>query len=61
MVLAAWAAIAIENARLYRGVERQRDELERAAGSLEATTAVARAVGGETDLERVLEFAPRWS
>src|SRR5688572_33238805 len=29
-VLADWAAIAIENARLYQGVERRRTELERA-------------------------------
>ena len=56
VVLAAWAAIAIENARLYREVDEHRKELERALSGLEATTAVARAVGGETDLERVLEL-----
>ena len=51
MVLAEWAAIAIENARLYQDSERRRDELERAVRRLEATTAIARAVGGETDLD----------
>jgi signal transduction histidine kinase len=56
IVLADWAAIAIENARLYRDVAARRDELERAVRGLEATTAIARAVGGETRLERVLEL-----
>jgi signal transduction histidine kinase len=56
LVLAEWAAIAIENARLYESVESRRDELERAVRSLEATTEIARAVGGETELERVLEL-----
>ena len=56
VVLADWAAIAIENARLYRDVAARRDELERAVRGLEATAAIARAVGGETDLDRVLEL-----
>jgi signal transduction histidine kinase len=56
VILADWAAIAIENARLYRDVRARRDELERAVSALETTTAIARAVGGETDLERILEL-----
>jgi signal transduction histidine kinase len=56
VTLAGWAAIAIENARLYEGAERRRVELERANRGLEATTAIARAVGGETRIERVLEL-----
>ncbi len=56
VVLAEWAAIAIENARLYQATEQRRAELERAVRRLEATTAIALAVGGETDLERVLEL-----
>jgi signal transduction histidine kinase len=56
VVLAEWAAIAIDNARLYEGVERRREELERAVRGLEATAAVARAVGFETELDRVLEL-----
>jgi signal transduction histidine kinase len=56
VVLADWAAIAIENARLYRDVTLRRDELERAVKGLEATTAIARAIGAETQLERVLEL-----
>ena len=55
VVLADWASIAIDNARLYKGIELRRDELERAVRGLEATSAIAR-VGFETDLERVLEL-----
>ena len=55
-ILAAWAAIAIENARLYEAVAARRDELEVSVRRLEATTAIARAIGGETDLDRVLEL-----
>ncbi len=56
VVLADWAAIAIENARLYEATDAQREMLEEAVEGLEATTAVARAVGSETDLLRVLEL-----
>ncbi len=55
-VLAEWAAIAVENARLYADSEKRRAELQAAVHRLEATTAIARAVGGETDLERILEL-----
>jgi signal transduction histidine kinase len=54
LILAEWTAIAVDNARLYADVGRQRDTLERAVRSLEATTEVTRAVGGETDLSRIL-------
>jgi signal transduction histidine kinase len=56
VVLADWAAIAIDNARLYRDVAARRDELERAVRGLQATAAIARAIGGETELDRVLEL-----
>jgi signal transduction histidine kinase len=56
VILAGWAAIAIENARLYRDVRSRRDELARTVTALETTTAIARAVGGETDLQRILEL-----
>src|SRR4051794_34402822 len=55
-VLADIAAVAIDNARLYQRVEGRREELERAVVGLEATTEIARAVGGETDLGRILEL-----
>lgn len=56
VVLAAWAAVAVENARLYSTMQSRRDELERAVRGFEATASIARAVGGETDLDRVLEL-----
>jgi signal transduction histidine kinase len=56
VVLADWAAIAIENASLYRAAAGRREELERAVRGLEASAAIARAVGGETELERILEL-----
>ena len=55
LILAEWTAIAVDNARLYRNVQEQRDTLKRAVRRLEATTEIARAVGGETDLDRILE------
>jgi signal transduction histidine kinase len=54
LILAEWTAIAVDNARLYADVGKQRDDLERVVRSLEATTEVTRAVGGETDLSRIL-------
>jgi signal transduction histidine kinase len=55
-VLADWAAIAIEHARLYSESVERAAELERAVEGLEATTAIARALGSETDLVCVLEL-----
>ncbi|MGI9098114.1 MAG: GAF domain-containing protein, partial [Solirubrobacteraceae bacterium] len=56
VVLAEWAAIAIDNARLFGTSERRRVELERAVGGMEAARDIALALGGETDLGRVLEL-----
>jgi signal transduction histidine kinase len=56
VVLADWAAIAIENARLYERSERRRHEVEQAFRELEATRDVAVAIGGEVSLERLLEL-----
>jgi|SRR5689334_16771973 len=55
VVLAEWAGVAVENARLYRNVRSRSERMERAVHRLEATTEIARAVGGETNLERILE------
>ena len=52
IVLAGWAATAIDNARLYQAEQRRRDELERAVRALETTTEIARAIGDETQLDR---------
>jgi len=56
IILADWAATAIENARLYHTSERRRIEQERAVRALEATRDIAIAVGGDTGIERVLEL-----
>ena len=56
VILADWAAIAIDTARLYAVVERRRDHLERAVRGLDTTVAIAQALGGETDLGRILEL-----
>ena len=56
MILADWAALAVDNARLHEDAARRRAEAERAVRRLEATAAIARAVGSETDLDRVLEL-----
>ena len=56
VVLAEWAAIAIENARAYALLQGRRDQLERTVAQLEATTEIAHALAGETDLEHVLEL-----
>ncbi|HEY7074155.1 MAG TPA: GAF domain-containing sensor histidine kinase [Solirubrobacteraceae bacterium] len=61
LVLADWAAIAISNSRLYRDVRRRRDELERTMHSLETMIEVSRSLGGETDLDRVLELVAKRS
>ncbi len=55
-ILAQWAAIAIENARLYEISQNRRAELEKALRGLEATRDVAVAIGGEIGLEHVLEL-----
>jgi signal transduction histidine kinase len=60
-VVADWAAIAIANARLYRDVRQRRDELQRSNRGLETTTDIARALGGVTDLDRVLELVVKRS
>ncbi len=63
VVLADWAAVAIENARLYEGLARRRDEVEqqrdnatRSVRALAVMTDIARSVGGETDIDRILEL-----
>jgi signal transduction histidine kinase len=56
IILADWAAIAIENAKLYASVDERRNNLERAVRGLDTTVAIAQALGGETDLNRILEL-----
>lgn len=55
-VVAEWAAIAIENARLYETSEKRRTELEQAVLGLQATRDVAIAIGSDLSLEHALEL-----
>jgi signal transduction histidine kinase len=56
VILAGWAAIAIDHAQLHETSERRREDLEKAFRSLEATRDVVVAIGGEIVLEHVLEL-----
>ncbi len=58
-VLAELAGVAIDHARRYTGASERRDELERTVATLDATTQIALAVGGETDLDVVLELVAK--
>jgi signal transduction histidine kinase len=54
--LASWAAIAIENARLYTSLSTRESEIARALRRAETSADIARAIGGETDVDRVLDL-----
>lgn len=55
-ILADWAAIAIANARRHSATSGRREELEREVTAFRATSEIARALAGATDLERVAEL-----
>jgi signal transduction histidine kinase len=57
--LAELAGVAIDHARRYSGVETQRSQLKRTVQALDATVQIARAIGGETDLEKVLQLVAK--
>ncbi|HZO60090.1 MAG TPA: GAF domain-containing sensor histidine kinase [Solirubrobacterales bacterium] len=56
VILADFAAIAIDNARLYTRAEARRQDLERTVRRLEATTDLARALEANMDLHHMLEL-----
>ncbi|HET9186090.1 MAG TPA: GAF domain-containing protein [Solirubrobacterales bacterium] len=56
ITLASWAGIAIENARLYTTLSEREVEVEQALRRAETSVDIARTVGGETDVERVLDL-----
>ncbi len=56
LLLADWAGIAIEHARLHESEQQRSTDLERAVRGLEAAHEIAMAIGSETDLGRVLEL-----
>ncbi len=59
VVLAEFAGVAIDHASRYTGASEDRDELQRTVAAFEATTQIARALGGETDSEVVLELVAK--
>jgi two-component system, NarL family, sensor histidine kinase DevS len=56
VTLASWAGIAIENARLYTSLSEREAQVEQALRRAETSVDIARTVGGETDVERVLDL-----
>jgi two-component system, NarL family, sensor histidine kinase DevS len=56
VILAELAATAIENARVYQRSEQRRQELEQAVLGLEAARDIADAIGGASELSRILEL-----
>jgi signal transduction histidine kinase len=56
VTLASWAGIAIENARLYTTLSEREAEVEQALRRAETSVDIARTVGGETDVARVLDL-----
>ena len=59
VVLAEWAAIAIDNARNYERAEARRAELERAVRGLQTTAALSRELAGESDPSHVLDLVAK--
>jgi signal transduction histidine kinase len=56
VVLAEWAAVAIDNARLHGGLERRQAELERAVHGLETNAALARAGASGMEVDRLVRL-----
>jgi signal transduction histidine kinase len=57
--LAEFAGVAIDHARRYSGVDTQRSQLNRTVQALDATVQIARALGGETNLEMIVELVAK--
>ena len=56
VLLAAFAGVAIDHARRYTGSESARVELQQAVAAFEATIEISRALGGQTELQTILEL-----
>ena len=54
VLLADLAGLAIDHAKRYSGSEAQRQQLQQTNRALDATIQIARALGGETDLQAIL-------
>ena len=56
VTLALWAGIAIENARLYTSLSEREAQVERSLRQAETSVDIARTVGGEIEVGRVLDL-----
>ena len=59
MLLADFAAVAIDHAHRFSGSETERIELQRTVDALDATVQIARALAGQTDLTAILELVAK--
>jgi signal transduction histidine kinase len=59
VLLAEFAGVAIDHARRFAGSESQRFALQRTVSALDATIQIARALGGQTDLEAILKLVAK--
>jgi signal transduction histidine kinase len=59
VVLAEFAGVAIDHARRYTRLQAEQTELRRRVETLDATVQIARAVGGETNLDIALELVAK--
>jgi signal transduction histidine kinase len=58
-LLADFAGVAIDHARRFTGSEQRREELTRTVAALDATVQIALALGGQTDLDRILQLVAK--
>ena len=59
VLLADFAGLAIDHAQRYSGAETQRRQLQQTNQALDATMQITRALGGETDLQAILELVAK--
>jgi signal transduction histidine kinase len=58
-LLAEFAGVAIDHARRFTGSEARRRDLQQTVGALDATLQIARALGGQTDLDAILTLVAK--
>ncbi|MDQ2676934.1 MAG: GAF domain-containing protein, partial [Actinomycetota bacterium] len=59
VVLAQWAAIAVDNAKAYTRAETDRKDLARIVRGLQATSSLSQELSGETETARVYELVAK--
>ncbi|HET6506079.1 MAG TPA: GAF domain-containing protein [Baekduia sp.] len=57
--LADFAGVAIDHARRFTGSEHERLQLSRTVAALDATVQIALALGGQTDLDKILQLVAK--